>query len=65
MQIVRINGQLGVFSWTNGFCFSSKNQENDYRKEASGNKNDACAVVARLMREDRWDEAEEVLDRYV
>lgn len=63
MQIVSAGGKVGVFSWADGFVFSDHPE--NHRQEASKSQIHACNVIARLMHQGRWDEAEEVMDRFM
>ena len=63
MQIVSAGGQVGVFSWADGFVFPKRSE--NHQREASKSQIHACAVIARLMHQGRWDEAEEVMDRFM
>lgn len=51
---------LGTFSWTNGF--KPVRKESGLEAEARRNPQ---AVIFRLLREGREDEAEELLERFV
>jgi len=57
-QVAQIGNKWGIYSWTNGFIPAVK--ETPLHQEAKRNPE---AVLNRLMREERWDEAEEIMDR--
>lgn len=61
MQIIRIDGQLGAYSWATGFKPTPKRQL-PLDEEAKKNPE---AVIFRLLREDREDEAERFFELYV
>lgn len=58
--IVRVNGVWGTFSWLEGYKLFSK--ERSLLAEA---RDYPEAVINRLIREDRWDEAEDIMDRFM
>ena len=60
MQIIRINGELGVYSWTTGFKNDTifLNLDNEAKKNPE-------AVINRLLLENREEEAERILEAYV
>jgi hypothetical protein len=60
MQLIKISSNWGVYTWTDGFI--PVKRPNRVSDEAKTNPE---AVIARLMREGRWDEAEEVMDEYL
>jgi hypothetical protein len=58
-QIVLVDGEPAVFDWVNGL---HKRQPLSLEEEARRNP---TAVIARLMYQGRWTEAEEVMDRFL
>lgn len=58
MQIMKVSNKWGAYSWSTGFV----SRKTAYDQEA---KKHPEAVINRLMREGRWDEAEEVMDKYL
>lgn len=59
--IMRKKGTWGLYSWADGFLASAKG-ELPLDSEARRNPE---AVISRLMKEERWEEAERILDLYV
>jgi pentatricopeptide repeat protein len=58
MQILKVGQQWGGYSWADGFIANRINNSEEVKKHPE-------AVINRLMREGRWDEAEEIMDKYV
>ncbi len=59
-QIVQVAGQWGTWSWSEGFqpAIRQRSLEEEARRCPE-------AVINRLIREERWEEAERIMDRYL
>ena len=59
MQIAKIGSVWGTYSWSTGFVSPKRFLFVDEARKYPE------AVINRLMREGKWDEAEEVMDKFI
>jgi hypothetical protein len=59
--ITKNNSIIGVFCWTDGF---RPLLQHAFKLEDEARRN-PVAVINRLMREQRWEEAERIMDSYL
>ena len=59
-KIICVNGMWGIFSWVDGLRLFSK-----VRSLTEEAREHPEAVISRLMREGRWDDAEDIMDRFM
>ena len=60
LRVVQIAGRWGTWSWSEGFRPAIRRQS--LEDEARRNPE---AVINRLIREERWDEAEWIMDHHL
>ena len=61
MQVIKDNGRIWVYSWVTG-SIPMRYRQMTLREEARQNPE---AVINRLILQERWEEAEEIMDEFL